>query len=202
MKKVLVILFALLPIMASAVISLGDVTISGNQNQVTVLMKKNKPKYFCIPCMTDKTGVHEIWVKPDKAAKFHTALYEAKAKFNEWVKVANDNNVGEFEKDMPVKFPNVTYVWGHGDLFFCDAPFKLSFHRTKDGLNYAVLSIRVVANTNRFVDENFIVMFYNDKELDSLLNVFSSKNIEKVLLENADYDTSTDKRTVDDSLFN
>ena len=46
MKKLLVILFALLPIMASAVITLGDVTISGNQYHVTVLMKKNKPYYY------------------------------------------------------------------------------------------------------------------------------------------------------------
>ena len=202
MKKLLVILFALLPFMASAVISLGEATITGEKVDVTVLMKKNKPKYFCIPCMTNKTGTHEIWVKPDKAAKFHTSLYEAKAKFKEWVKVAEDNNVGEFEKELPVKFPNVTYVWGHGELFFCDAPFRLSYHRTKDGLNYAVLSMRVVSNTNRFVDENFIVMFLGDQELDTLLDVFSSKNIEKVLLENANYDSNDEKRTVDDSLFN
>jgi hypothetical protein len=44
-------------------------------------------------------------------------------------------------------------------------------------------------------------MFYSESEFDSLLEVLSSKNIEKVMLENADYDTSTDKRTVDDNLF-
>ena len=201
MKKLLVILFALLPIMASAVITLGDVTISGNQYQVTVLMKKNKPYYYCIPCPSKEGGTHEIWLKPDKVAKFRTALFEAKAKFKEWKQVAQDNNVGEFEKEMPVKFPNVKYVWGHGDLFFCDAPFKLRYSRSKEGVDFAALAVHVVADTNRFVDENFVFMFYSESEFDSLLEVLSSKNIEKVMLENADYDTSTDKRTVDDNLL-
>lgn len=192
----------LLPIMASATISLGEATITGEKVNVSVMMNKNKPKYFCIPCMPKQTGLHEIWVKPDKAAKFHTALFEAKVKFKEWVQVAEDNNVGEFEKEMPVKFPNVTYVWGHGDMFFCDAPLKLTFHRTNEGMNYAAIVTRVVAATNRFVDENFIVMFLGEEELNSLLDVFSSKNIEKVLLENANYDSKEEKRTVDDSLFN
>ena len=134
-------------------------------------------------------------------AKFRTALFEAKAKFKEWKQVAQDNNVGEFEKEMPVKFPNVKYVWGHGDLFFCDAPFKLRYSRSKEGVDFAALAVHVVADTNRFVDENFVFMFYSESEFDSLLEVLSSKNIEKVMLENADYDTSTDKRTVDDNLF-
>ena len=202
MKKLLVILFVLLPVLAGAVVSLGEVTIGGNQYQVTVMMKKNKPNYYCIPCPSKDGGLHEIWLKPDKVAKFHTALFEAKAKFKEWKQVAQENNVGEFEKEMPVKFPNVKYVWGHGDLFFCDAPFKLRYKRTKEGIDFAVLVMHVVAATNRFVDENFIFSFYNEGEFDSWLEVLSSKNIEKVLLENADYDTSTDKRTVDDSLFN
>jgi len=201
MKKVLALLIALMPVLASAKITLGEVTISGEKSEVTVMMNKNKPKYYCIPVMTDHTGTHEIWVKPKEAAKFHTALFEAKAKFKEWAKVAEDNNVGEFEKDMPVRFPTVTYVWGHGDLFFCDAPFKLTFRRTKEGDNFAALYIHVTAATNRFVDENFIVLLMGEEELDTFLDTFSSKNIEKVMLENADYDPNTDKRTVDDSLF-
>ena len=201
MKKLLVILFALLPIMASAVITLGDVTTSGKQYTVEVLMKKNKPYYYCIPCPSNEGGTHEIWLKPDKVAKFRTALFEAKAKFKEWKQVAQDNNVGEFEKEMPVKFPNVKYAWGHGDLFFCDAPFKLIFCRSKEGVNFAALVTHVTADTNRFVDEKFMFSFYSESEFDSWLEVLSSKNIEKVMLENADYDTSTDKRTVDDNLF-
>ena len=145
MKKVLALLIALMPVLASAKITLGEVTISGEKSEVTVEMR--------------------------------------------------------FPADMPVRFPTVTYVWGHGDLFFCDAPFKLTFRRTKEGENFAALYIHVTAATNRFVDENFIVLLMGEEELDTFLDTFSSKNIEKVMLENADYDPNTDKRTVDDSLF-
>ena len=74
-------------------------------------------------------------------------------------------------------------------------------NKFKEGLDFAILFVHVVASTNRFVDENFSLSFYNEQEIDSWLEVLSSKNIEKVMLENADYDTSTDKRTVDDNLF-
>lgn len=202
MKKILVILFVLLPLMASAVVTLGEVTIGGEIHNVTVMMKKNKPHYYCIPVPSKNTGTHEIWLKPDKVAKFRTALFEAKAKFKEWKQVAQDNNVGEYEKEIPVKFPNVKYVWGHGNLFFSDSPFKLRYHRTKEGVDFAMLVMHVVADTNRFADENFIFSFFNEEEIETLLEVLSSKNIEKVLLENADYDSTNDKRTVDDNLFN
>ena len=202
MKHLLVLFMVLLPIMASAVVTLGEVTISGEKHPVTIMMKKNKPHYYCIPVPSSKTGTHEIWIKPDKAAKFRTAMFEAKAKFKEWKQVARDNNVGEFEKEMPVKFPNVTYVWGHGNLFFGDAPFKLMYRRTKEGVDFAVLAMNVKSNTNRFADENFIFFFYDEDEIETVIEVLSSKNIEKVLLENADYDSTNDKRTVDDSLFN
>ena len=202
MKKIFVILFVLLPLMASAVVTLGEVTIGGETHNVTVMMKKNKPHYYCIPVPSIDTGTHEIWLKPDKVAKFRTALFEAKAKFKEWKQVARDNNVGEYEKEMPVKFPNVTYVWGHGNLFFGDAPFKLMYHRTKEGADLAMLATNVKSNTNRFADENFIFFFYNEDEIETVIEVLSSKNIERVLLENADYDSTNDRRTVDDSLFN
>ena len=44
MKKVLALLIALMPVLASAKITLGEVTISGEKSEVTVMMNKNKPK--------------------------------------------------------------------------------------------------------------------------------------------------------------
>ena len=55
---------------------------------------------------------------------------------------------------------------------------------------------------NNQKDKYSCFVFFNEEEIETLLEVLSSKNIEKVLLENADYDSTNDKRTVDDNLFN
>ena len=200
MKKIVALFMVLLPFMASAHVSLGEVSIGGEKYDVYVIFNKNKPKYYGFYCPSREVGKQEIWIKADKINKFRTAMYEAKVKYVEWSRVAEDNNVGEYDKEIPVKFPNVTYVWGAGDSFFSDSQFKLRFHRA-EGLNFAMLVTRVVSDTNRFIDARFSFSLLCEEEFDTFLKVFSSANIEKVLSENANFDTETGKRTVDDSLF-
>ena len=112
MNKVLAIIIALLPL-----ITMGQTTVCIGQfhgKDVCVVMKKNsnKPDSVRIPINTSDAKDACFHVKMGDVSKLRGNIFEARMKFKEWVKVADENNVADFSKDMPTKFPYVIWLWG------------------------------------------------------------------------------------------
>lgn len=152
----------------------------GDSFNVVLLTKKDKPYRVSIECETKGNSKGEIWIKPSDVGKFRDALVSLKAKYAEWNETAKENNITDVSKDMPVKFPKVEFVWGISTTFFANGTFKAQWVY-KPIINFVLCMANVKASDNRFVDEMFIIRFYNIDDIQNLINALSQEKIDAVL---------------------
>jgi len=190
MKKALSIIVALLPLVAGAqVIGTYSNQSAGRDDLKVELMKKNnKPEYVRFDAQT-KSGYGEVWVKWKDLEKFRAALTEARDKYVEWSKVADDNNVKSLRKEIPVKFPKPAFWWNFGnDRFYDDyVGWKMTFSAV-DKFRYAFMIAPAKGIRNRFVTETFEVTFMCVGDFDSLIAALDPAKAEAVAGNPADAD--------------
>ena len=202
MKKVFAIVIALLPL-----ITMGQTTVCIGQfhgTDVCVVMKKNsnKPDYVRIPINTSDAKDACFHVKMGDVSKLRGNIFEARMKFKEWVKVADENNVADFSKDMPTKFPWLDLYFLLGDWHFTQAKIKLTFYK-KDGRCYARYADGVHKFGNQYITAYVTYTFEGEDDFTEWLDVLSHDNIQAKLAESTNYNMDTKTNEVNyDKLFN
>lgn len=151
----------------------------GQSFKVSLLNKNDKPYRVSLACEV-KGGEGQIWIKPSDVAKFRDALVSLKSKFEEWDNTAKENNVKEANKDMPIKFPKVEFVWGNSTTFFADAAFKAKWFLSSP-VKFVLCMAPVTASNNQFAKETFTIRFYSVQDVQSLIDALSQDKIDAAI---------------------
>lgn len=136
---------------------------------------KTKDYYIQIQGLMPSQKIYFI-LESSKVDEFRKALADAKEKYEEWSKVAKENNVSKFRKKMDISFPNGSVAWLGSEWRFClYAKPKPSFVVTNDGL--CTLSLfsdnKFAASDNQYITVEAYWAFGSAddiEELDSLLD--------------------------------
>lgn len=200
MRTVLLILFLFVYSLCVSAQNVGVYTDShGESFDIHLICKKGKPQKISIECAYDNNRKGEIWIKIKDVEKFRLTLISVKELYQEWIKIAEDNDVKDVRKEMPIKFPRVEFVWGYATTFLGNAAFTANWVR-KAPFSLVICTAFVEASNNQFVDECFNLSFYNPDDIQSLIDAISQENIDKAI-KNANaaelFDTNSQKDLFD-----
>lgn len=131
--------------------------------------------------MVTKAG---FLVKKENYQGFISALKIAIIKYQEWVKVAKENNVKEFDKEMPVTSEVAGYFLYGSDWYFqfnvfLDFDFKILESNGEIKYLLIVRSGKMQSSKNEYIDiEDVVLVFSSAKETLDFLNSISLEKIE------------------------
>lgn len=102
--------------------------------------------------------------------KLLSSLKEVREKYAEWVKVAEDNNITEMTKEIPVNMPAVTVCW-HGTKWFFAFNKRVNFNFMilDSGKKVIVMTKKVTASSNEYIEQEFYWVFQSVAELDEFI---------------------------------
>lgn len=185
MKKLFLLIVALMSTIGLyAHLPIAEFTNSHDESfKVVLLVKNDKPYRVSVNCETTNKSNGEIWLKPENVAKFRDALVLLKTKYEEWDETAKTNNITEANKDMPIKFPKVEFVWGHSTTFFANDSFKAKWI-LKSPAEIVLCTASVTASDNRFANETFVIRFYNVQDIQNLIDALSQDKIDIAINKN------------------
>lgn len=178
MKQIISLFLGILFCMSmQAHTAISEYVNSHNQTfKVTLLVKNDKPYRISLACES-KGGDGEIWIKPSDVGKFRDALITLKSKFKEWDNTAKENNVKDANKDMPIKFPKMEFVWGRSTTFFANAAFKAKWVLNSP-VEFVLCMASVTASNNQFAKENFTIRFYSIQDVQNLIDALTQDKID------------------------
>ena len=111
-----------------------------------------------------------------------SSLKEVREKYAEWIKVAEENNITEMRKEIPVNMPAVTVCWYTSKWHLSSKRrLKFDFLILDSGKKIIVMNEKVVSSANQYIDTEFYWVFQSVTELDEFIeNLDYSKFIEKL----------------------
>ena len=183
MNNILAFIMVLLPILACAqtVGTFSNQHANRDNLRVELLKKDNKPYYVRFDAQT-KRGYGEVWIKYKDLAKFCQALIDARDKYVEWSQVADDNNVKNFRKDIPVKFPKPIYWWKiAGERFYDDYTGWKMIFSASDNFRYAFMLAETKHMKNRYITENYEIVFSCVEDFNSLIDLLDPAKVDAVV---------------------
>ena len=183
MNNILAFIMVLLPILACAqtVGTFSNQHANRDNLRVELLKKDNKPYYVRFDAQT-KRGYGEVWIKYKDLAKFSQALIDARDKYVEWSQVADDNNVKNFRKDIPVKFPKPIYWWKiAGERFYDDYTGWKMIFSASDNFRYAFMLAETKHMKNRYITENYEIVFSCVEDFNSLIDLLDPAKVDAVV---------------------
>jgi hypothetical protein len=99
-----------------------------------------------------------------------SSLIEVRNKYAEWVKIAEDNNITEMTKQIPVDMPRVTVCWYGTEWYFAfNKRINFDFHILDNGKKIIYMMDKVTASSNEYIDETFYWVFQSVEELDKFI---------------------------------
>ncbi|MBO4612353.1 MAG: hypothetical protein J5671_04190 [Bacteroidaceae bacterium] len=113
---------------------------------------------------------------------FLSSLKEVRNKYSEWAKIAEDNHITEMTKEIPVNMPKVTVCWyGIKWYFAFDKRLNFDFIILDSGKKIIVMTAKVTASSNEYIDQKFYWVFQSVTELDEFIDKLNyPKFIEKL----------------------
>lgn len=178
MKRIIIIAMLFTSLVARAQEKIGSYTSSYFKTEFDVLAsqpEKDKFYYYISVFGENKTDAVELCLSSENAEKFVEAMRICKEKFVEWEKIAKDNNVTGFTKDFPVTLPPMDVCWSSSEVWISwNQIFTPYFRVLKNGECAFVLSDKVTASSNKYINKEFYLALKSQDEFDSLI-----KNIDK-----------------------
>lgn len=99
-----------------------------------------------------------------------SSLKEVRSKYEEWVKVAEDNHITEMTKQIPVDMPSVTVCWYGTKWYFAfNERINFKFMILDSGEKTIVMNSKVTASSNKYIDQKFYWVFKSVAELDEFI---------------------------------
>ena len=173
----------LLPILACAqtVGTFSNQHANRDNLRVELLKKDNKPYYVRFDAQT-KRGYGEVWIKYKDLSKFRQAIIDARDKYVEWSQVADANNVKNFRKDIPVKFPKPIYWWEiAGERFYDDYTGWKMIFSASDNFSFAFMLAETKHMKNRYITENYEIVFSCVEDFNSLIDLLDPAKVDAVV---------------------
>lgn len=136
---------------------------------------------FKIEVIEERNSTY-VFVNQKNVEKFREALRKAKDKYQEWKKVAEDNNIEEVIKEIDVKFPKVTIEWEYGDEKWYYFNYKLNPEFAKINGDVMLLLIDfpiICANRNRYITTKPMFGFKGDDEINEFERLISIEVVEE-----------------------
>jgi hypothetical protein len=188
MKNLKVMVMTLIVCSVMTIVTFGqekytsyDNVYSGSKYDVQISVKDSTKYTLYVDMMSlDKLSKSGGVMIDEKAhEKFTTTLLEAQVKYEEWVKIANDNNVTEFNKTMSLK----TKVGGYflyGSKWNFQFVVNLTFDfKIIDGKNLLIVRTgKMTSSSNQFMThDGFVFVFSSTEEITEFLDVLSKDKI-------------------------
>ena len=127
---------------------------------------------------------------------FWLALIQTRAKWAEWIKVAQDNDIANVKKEIPVRFPKVIYGWLFNGRLYARKGVPIKFYFQYENGNTTLRSeFKVISARNRYVGSTYTFRINSIEELDELVAIVEPDNLRKLV----ELKTSVDIR--DNNLF-
>lgn len=124
-----------------------------------------------------------IIVKPNKAQALTVCLDTSRKKFQEWSKIARDNNVKDFRKEIECRC-KVEGFFSYGDWQF-DYNVPLTFIFTMLNVGEEVYPVLMVGTgpmqsmSNQFIShDGATIVFEKDEEIVEFIRMINPKNVE------------------------
>lgn len=118
---------------------------------------------------------------------FTEALFEAKLKYEEWIKTAKDNNVNQLDKQMSIKSrADAYFLYGSKWNFQFDFNLIYDFKilESKGELKYLLLvkTGELQSSSNQFMKVRGVTLIFNSsKEIDTFISLISRDKIEQFI---------------------
>lgn len=113
---------------------------------------------------------------------FWMALRETRSKWAEWIEVAQDNNIANVNKEIPVKFPKVIYGWSFNGRLYARKGVPIKFYFQYENGNTTLTSaFRVTSAKNRYVESTYTFTINSIEELDELIAIVEPDNLRKLI---------------------
>lgn len=131
-----------------------------------------------------------------EAKEFIAALEEAKAKYIEWITVAQDNNVNYVNKRMDIKFPTIRAGFSYDGWDFSDN--EVTPHFMIDNNKYLLVIKGSPITNGDYTCDGYNITFGSVEDIDSFIKCFDEKtadnhygkNIKAQLLAPAEVETT------------
>ena len=159
---------------------------SGNKYDIQISYKDSLKYTLYIDMMSmdrlSKSG--GIMVDKKEHEKFIKTLEEAKLKYEEWVKIAIDNNVTDLDKSMSLQ-TRVGGYFSYGSKWNFQYIVNLSFDFKiiNDKKLLIVRTGKMTSSSNQFMThDGFVFVFSNTEEITEFLDIISRNQINEFVL--------------------
>ena len=99
-----------------------------------------------------------------------SSLKEVRNKYAEWVRVAEENHITQMTKEIPVNMPLVTVCWYGTKWYFAfNKRLNFDFMILDSGKKIIVMSTKVTASSNEYIDQKFYWVFQSVAEIDEFI---------------------------------
>jgi len=115
--------------------------------------------------------------------KFTKTLLESQVKYEEWVKIANDNNVKELDKTMSLKTKVIGYFLYGSEWNFQTFVNLIFDFKIINGKNLLIVRTgEMISSSNQFMkNDGFVFVFSSTEEITEFLDVLSKDKITKFI---------------------
>lgn len=179
-QLILFVLGIMFSLSLQAQVTISEFINSHNDSfSVNLLTKDGKPYRISLDCESTG-GDGYVWIELSEIGKFRDALSSVKSKYKEWDTIAKENDVMEASKEMPIKFPNVEFIWGHTTTFFAFDSFKAKWfiHSPSE---FVLCLASVKASNNQFAKNTFSIRFYEIEDVQNLIDALSQDKIDAAI---------------------
>lgn len=190
-----IVAFALLTISAVAQETYGKYKMGGEYRDISVAERENGTIMIYMGIMGDydSADTQLILSGQDIIFTFKEQLIKLKDKFAEWRRVAIRNNVTDYTKPFDIDFPTLEVGWyDDGWQFDFDVDFWMSFiamtHSDGSVSRAAVAGDDAHAYKNPDSSIRWNVMFFDEDEVQSLINMLDMTKIREAIRNTSDLD--------------
>ena len=161
---------------------IGSYSCSYFDKEQSVEYSDKLQEYYIQITGESKSTLMFFTIKKSKIEKFRQALADTKAKYVEWTKVAKDNNVDKYDKDMNISFPTGGGAWYGTKWWFTFSVTPTPRFLVTDGKYLCLLfsGKKFTASSNEYIDEKAYWVFSSPEEIDELNSLLSEEALNKL----------------------
>lgn len=189
MKKIIsVFLLVLISTIAFSMKKIGSYSSYGKKFDVYAAFNyvNELNVYVSIDGATSSDNV-QIILEEENLNSFKNSLKVVYEKYNDWSKIADENNVTEFTKEIDVDLPPVEFAWYTSQWNFSKETTIRHFLFSVRGENKSLTSGGKVEDyKNEYMTQKWYLMFNSPSELQGLINILDFDKIKTSLAEEKD----------------
>lgn len=156
-------------------------TDEGKTYQIKISSKERDKFTFWVDAMylgKERKNVG-IMINESQLQGFLTALQQAKSKYEEWVKVAVENDIKDFEK--PIKATGIVDCYFQSEVWYYQYGVNLRYafkiYENRGKLRYALVisTDRLISSSNDLMSADGLqIVFYSAREIDEFASKIST----------------------------